>query len=175
MFSQDAANTVIFDQLILPHHLHRIKHYFNTNDTKVIAVDRDARDMFVLSKYVWPQMGSNILFPSDVSQFISFYKKLRSAEKPFMSENILRIHFEDLIYNYEQAVEKIEDFVGESLGEHSFSQSRFKPELSIKNTQNFRIKPEWEREVVLIEEQMKDMLYDFPFILRPNINETTDP
>jgi len=43
---------IILDQLLLPFNLFRIDNYFD-DKLKVIVVERDPRDVFVLNKYIW--------------------------------------------------------------------------------------------------------------------------
>ena len=91
---------IILDQLLLPFNLFRIDNYFD-DKLKVIVVERDPRDVFVINKYIWQEKQIGVPFPRDVHEFCKFYKEMRESEKPCHSSKILRIHFEDLIYNYD--------------------------------------------------------------------------
>lgn len=174
MLSHNTSEDMILDQILLPHNLFRMKHYFT--DTKAIVFDRDPRDLYVLSKYVWPQIaGSAQLFPNTPEKFVDFYRGLKSTEKNDPDPNVLRLHFEDLIYQYEETVESIETFLGYSSNRHTSPKTRFIPEKSINNTQNFLIEKAWEEEVVYIQNNLSDMLYDFPYRKAPRIDDTSDP
>ena len=175
LINPDHDKSLIVDQLLLPHNLYRIPRYFD-EDVRCVVCDRDPRDMFVLSKYIWPRMGSPLLFPDEVHDFVRFYQGLYGSEIQISDPRILRLHFEDLVYQYEETVKKIEDFIGtEYLGKHSNAGHVFIPENSKKNTQNFRINAAWENEVSYITESMEDSIYSFPYTIKPNIEETTDP
>lgn len=175
MVSDDSDKCFICDQLFQPHHLGRMKNYFAPDEAKAIVVDRDARDMFVLGKYVWPSMRMPVAFPKEPEVFARFYQALISSAQVEQSESVLPVHFEDLIYKYEDTIEKIESFAGHDLGTHDRAKEVFVPEKSIKNTQNFRIQPEWTDEVKIIEDMVPELTYAFPYELKPKLKETTDP
>ena len=90
-------------------------------------------------------------------------------------ENILRLHFEDLIYNYNETVSLIEQFVGIDSKSHIKPGMHFAPQVSIKNTQNFRMENSWSQEVKYIEEHMKEFIYPFPYEIETRIEDTSDP
>lgn len=173
MISSDTSKNLVCDQLLLPHNVYRLDKYFD--DAKAVIVDRDPRDMYVLSKYVWPSMGFKRIFPDNPQDFVEFYRGLHQSVPSYESANVLQIHFEDLVYNYEKTVSKIEHFTGLKGEEHNNKYRKFNPKISVKNTQNFRIKQEWECEVKYIEESLSEYLYEFPIYLRPTISETTNP
>lgn len=175
MVSDHSDQCFICDQLFQPHHLNRMRNYFYPGEAKAIVVDRDVRDMFVLGKYVWPSMGMPMAFPKKPAEFAHFYQSLISSAQVVQTEDILPIHFEDLIYKYDETVEKIEAFAGCSIGTHDGARTVFVPENSIKNTQNFRIQPEWVEEVKIMEEMAPELIYPFPFEMNPMLKETTDP
>ncbi|GJM57525.1 hypothetical protein AAK706_05655 [Erysipelotrichaceae bacterium 66-17] len=166
---------LLVDQIILPQHLDRIKNYFN-DDVRFIVFDRDIRDIYILNKYIYPRMyNMDPVFPSEPNQFIKFYSKYRKTEKKVDCDNILRLNFEDLVYNYKDTVKEIENFLDFSEVDHINKYQYFIPEISKKNTQNFRIKEDWVRETEVIAEGLKDLVYPFPYEFTPNIQETTDP
>lgn len=170
-----SKDTLVVDQPLLPFHLCRLDHYFG-DDVRCIVIDRDPRDQFILSKYVSRWLRCSGFFPADVNDFVKFQTRFRKMEIKVDDPRILRLHFEDMVYQYEKTIKIMEDFVGlENLGEHVYVRKYFDPEISIKNTQNFRIKPEWEEEVKPIEEGLKEYLYDFPYEFHPKLEETSDP
>lgn len=166
----------IFDQLLLPQHIARASDYFDCDTTRVILVDRDARDLFVLSKYVWPyQSGrSNKYFPDDVHAFTAFHRGMRQ-NVCCDSELLLHVRFEDLLYRYEESLHRIEDFLGVDAEDHTKKGTHFCVEKSIKNTQNFLIDKNWTNEVSYITDSLPEYIYEFPYEIRVNIAETSDP
>ena len=166
-------DNVVLDQLLLPYNLHRIENYFD-DELRVIVVDRDPRDVFITNKYIWPIKKLSIPIPTDVKIFCKFYKEMRESEKKSNSKNILRIHFEDLIYDYEGTLKNIIKFVGFTEKDHINKKTRFNPDLSIKNTQLFNSDEKYKEEIQLIEEELKEYLYKFPYRLENNIEDTLE-
>lgn len=165
-------DNLILDQLLLPFNLHRVDNYFG-QELKVIVVERDPRDVFILNKYIWGKRNLRVPMPLDVNEFCDFYDKMRKSEIITNSKKVLRIRFEDLIYKYDETINKIEKFMGFTEKDHIKPLTRFKPELSVKNTQLFNCK-EYEREAKIIEKKLKEYLYDFPYGLENDIEETVE-
>lgn len=166
----------IFDQLLKPQQLYRINHYFD-EDTRFIVVDRDPRDTFLLNKYIWSMSRPYYLTPPNVNEFINYYSRHYQTERKVDDKRILRIHFEDLIYKYDETVNKIEEFIGkEKLGEHIYTKKFLNPAVSIKNTQIFNINPSWKDEVTPIcTSELQNHIYEFPYAVNSNITDVTDP
>ncbi len=167
----------VYDQLLLPHNLYRVNNYFDKDDIRIILVDRDPRDMFVLSKYVWPHIipGCEVVFPENAGKFVEYYKKIRASVHEYTDSNIIQIRFEDLVYNYDTTVSRLESFLNLKRQEHINSKKAFNPDQSIKNTQNFRINREWIDEIRIIEKKLPDSLYSFPYVFIPDMKDTSDP
>lgn len=165
---------VIIDQLLLPHNMFRVDRYFD-NRLKAIIVERDPRDVYILNKYIWPQKELTVPFPVNPYEFARFYRQMRELETLTDSSKILRVRFEDLIYDYSNSVKRISDFLEFSEEEHIYPKTRFNPEKSIKNTQLFRDK-RYEEEIKIIEDCLNDTpyLYNFPYELQNDINESVE-
>lgn len=173
---REMSNTnenIILDQLLLPFNLFRVDNYFG-EELKVIVVDRDPRDVFILNKYIWGEKKISVPFPTDANEFCKFYQKMRESEHNCSSKKVLRIHFEDLIYYYESTVEKIQKFVGFTNDDHTMIKTVFNPDISIKNTQLFNEKDIYKKEIKLIEKNLKKYLYDFPYKLNNKIENTIE-
>ena len=166
------ADNIILDQFLLPFNLFRIDNYFD-DKLKVIVVERDPRDVFILNKYIWREKQIGVPFPYDVEEFCEFYKKMRESEKNTNSSKIYRVKFEDLIYNYENEINKITKFLGFKKEDHINKRKRFNPDVSIKNTQLFR-KNEYIEEIKVIEKKLKDYLYEFPNEIINDVKNTVE-
>lgn len=164
---------IIFDQLLLPFNLFRIDNYFG-EELKVIVVERDPRDVYILNKYIWEDINISVPYPKDAREFCDFYLKLRESEHKTDSNKVLRIHFEDLIYKYDETVNIIENFVGFDSNNHLNPKSKFIPELSINNTQVFNGNSEYESEVKIIEKELCDYLYKFPYKLENKVENSIE-
>lgn len=163
---------IILDQFLLPYNLFRIDNYFD-DKLRVIVVERDPRDVFILNKYIWSKKEITVPFPTDVELFCEFYQKMRESEKVCNSNKVLRVKFEDLIYNYDNKLSEISNFLGFKKEEHINKKSRFNPDISIKNTQVFR-KEEYQNEIEIIEKKLKKYLYNFPIEINNDVKNTVE-
>lgn len=163
---------IILDQFLLPFNLFRVDNYFD-DKLRVIVVARDPRDVFIINKYIWQQKQICVPFPLEVNEFCNFYKKMRESEKECTSNKVLRINFEDLIYNYDTKIKEITKFLGFKESDHINKKTRFIPEMSIKNTQLFR-KEEYGEECKVIEKELKKYLYEFPYEINNDVKETVE-
>ena len=158
--------------VLLPFNLFRVDNYFDDR-LRVVVVARDPRDVFIINKYIWQQKQICVPFPLEVNEFCSFYKKMRESEKECTSNKVLRINFEDLIYNYDTKTKEITKFLGFKESDHINKKTRFIPEMSIKNTQLFR-KEEYREECKVIEKELKKYLYEFPYVINNDVKETVE-
>ncbi|MCI9281078.1 MAG: hypothetical protein HFI49_02310 [Bacilli bacterium] len=163
---------IIMDQLLLPFNLYRIDNYFDDR-LKVVVVERDPRDVYILNKYIWQEKQIGVPFPLEVNEFCEYYKKMRESEIKCDSKKVLRIKFEDLIYNYDNVLSKIEKFLNFKKEDHIKPKNRFNPDLSIKNTQLFN-EEKYNEEIKIIEEKLKKYLYHFPYKIKNNIRNTIE-
>jgi hypothetical protein len=163
----------LFDHLLWPQQCCVIDDLFD-NNLKVIVAQRDPRDVYLLNKYYWfkpPVTISKPYYPTDVE---TFCKEWKESIRTFKNVNILNLFFEDLIYNYDNTVKVIEDFVGISAEKHLKKKQNFKPDMSIENTQIFMVNDEWHREIRFIEDELADYLYKFPYQRKPDKSQWFD-
>lgn len=160
MITNNQGN-VILDQLLLPFNLYRIDHYFQ-DDTFVVVVERDPRDVYILNTYSWRKKQLEVPFPTDVHMFCKYYRDMRESEIKKESSKVLRVKFEDLIYQYENTVEKIRNHMKFESSDHIHKKTRFNPEISIANTQLFHGK-KYAEEISVIESELSEYLYPFPY------------
>lgn len=156
-------HNLVLDQFLLPHNLFRLDNYFDSR-VRVFVVDRDPRDMFLLNKYVWRPQGVAVPFPLDARLFCDYYKKMRTSEKYTNDRRVFRVHFEDLVYRYDDILKKIYDFIGVYEDDHIRKKLLFNPDISIKNTQIFRSNKEYSLETQIITDSLKEYLYPFPTV-----------
>ena len=90
------------------------------------------------------------------------YQRLRSVEKKYNNTHIHVVQFEDLIYKYDETVERIMDILGVDKTKHIEKKQNFNPDKSINNTQLFN-KEAYKSEAEVIEEELKEYIYDFPY------------
>jgi len=157
----DKEQAIVLDQLLLPHNLFRANNYLD-EDTKMIVVHRDPRDVFLLNKYVWNTKSVGIPFPLNADQFCLFYKQMMNTVKDYSNnDNILDIKFEDLVYNYDVTVNKIENFLNLKSCAHIYKFSKFNPNKSKMNTNITFDNLLAQEEKLIIQENLFKYIYRF--------------
>ena len=152
------ARRVLIDQFFPAYDIFSYLNY--APQTNTIIVDRDPRDMYVLNKSSW---GESYIPTDNIDTFINWYKSIRfSQKKEQKNNNVLLLHFEDLIFNYETSLIKIKNFLSLIDEDHIKKQKYFNPEKSIKNTYKFNSYPQWKDDVLRIEKELTDYCYHFP-------------
>lgn len=172
MINRDRSTVLLLDHLLFPHNAYKISKFFD-DDFRLIVVERDVRDMFALCKHVWPTRGFLPPYPTDPQDFLTLWTNMKRAERKTDDPHVLYVQFEDLIYKYEETVARIEAFTGLTPAQHIHPRTRFIPENSINNTQNFRIEKEWEQEVECFVGRT-DEIYDFPYLRKADLKDTFD-
>lgn len=121
---------LVFDQLVPPYNISRYLNYFD--DLKVIVIDRDPRDLFVINETRWKESW----IPShDVDKFIKWYRLLREPQKHEQEDpkRILRLQFEDVVLNYEENLSTILTFLEVDSKNHIEKKKYFNPAVSVNN------------------------------------------
>lgn len=136
-----------------------IKRYLNyIRNLKVIIVDRDPRDVYIQGT----KAGTHVL-PHDPFLFAKQYRDMRrTVDDEVKDSRILKIYFEDLIYKYDITTKKINEFLGISEEKHKYLHKYFNPDISIKNTQMWINDRNYNNQIKIIEQELKDFLYIFP-------------
>lgn len=166
------SNNVVIDQFLLPFNAYRLPNYFD-NDTYMIIVDRDPRDVFILNKYTWLKKDVSVPMPLDAKEFCAFYRSMRESEHIKDTKNVLRIHFEDLIYKYDETILKIESHCFLNEEDHIRKLKRFNPDISIKNTQLFHDE-RYHEESLLIERELAEYLYPFSNVINNKVENSIE-
>lgn len=144
---------VAVDMLLPPQNPDRFQKYFPC-PVKSIVVNRDPRDLFSREYTAkWP-----VVPHEDAGTFIAWYKENMKAEANVDSPDILRIHFEDMVYDYENTSRQICEFLG--LDELPTRQL-FDPHLSVANTRLYQKLEVRKADIEMIEQELSEYLYDF--------------
>ncbi len=127
-------------------------------DAKAIVADRDPRDVFAFLKYVFP--GHSYSVPlQDVHEFCAYFENMhKKIAETLNHPDVLYIHFEDLVYRYEETADRICSFLG--LGKPGNEKRYFNPDESAANTMVFERYGD-RKEIEVIEEKLSGYLYDF--------------
>ncbi|MDY5279475.1 hypothetical protein [Sharpea porci] len=148
---------VMFDQLVPPSNVKRYNRY--VNNLKVIIVDRDPRDIYILEREVW----RGTVIPTDnIESFCRWYAWTRSTANNNDIQNVLNIQFEDLLYNYSETVSKIEEFISLQKEQHTRINDYLNPEKLIKNIQLWKVYKQYDEEIRYISVHLPQFCYDFP-------------
>ena len=171
MCYQQDKKVMIYDQLIHPQHVGIVDDFFYEN-FRAIIVKRDPRDVFCLSKYVWskPPHGFSAPLPNDAIQFADFWKKITKIDS--ISDKVLVISFEDLVYQYEETKQMITRFIGLNDKNHNAPQKYFDPRKSIRNTQLFLRDEKKQEESKKIAQLLPNLLYSFPYEIEYSMKDT---
>lgn len=147
-----------FDQLVPSFNFKRYSRYFP--NLKIICVDRDPRDLYLLNELYWHE---DWIPSDDLDTFVKWFKLLRKDLKAAAAEcdNVMLVKFEDAIYNYEETVSKICDFVGLKQSDHINKKSIFNPDYSIRNTKLWEKDSSHAKEIEIIERELSYFCYDY--------------
>ena len=147
-------NFIALDQAIPANRPSWGNRYFN--NSKVIVVDRDPRDVYVDLIKEKSLVGYDVAINHDVQLFVDWFRKVRKEEGK--DTQYLKIQFEELVLDYHRIVGEIYDFCG-FLPEHHFGKyTRFNPDVSKKNIGMWR-NHAYQDEIRKIEKELKEFIY----------------
>ena len=164
LMGADFNKNIVLDQPFLGSNPVRSFRFFD--NPKAIVVDRDPRDNYLFTKQVLYKT-ENIMPVSDVKTFVKYYRLFRDKH-PYKQPNddVLCIHFEDMVYNYEDTTKWIREFC--HLPENPRPKSIFDPHLSIANTQLYMRFPEYGADIEYIKKELPEYLFDFDKYPKPS-------
>jgi len=163
-FGGDYSKNIVLDQAFIGNDPAKSFKYYG--DSKAIVVDRDPRDNYIFTKEFLSKKGG--FMPSgSVQEFVTYYKLLRD-NMPYKKDNerILRLHFEEMIYDYDNATSKVRKFC--DLPDNPRPFSVFDPKLSVNNTQLVLKFPQYKDDVAYIERELSEYLFDFSRFPKPD-------
>lgn len=154
---KDKTDYVFMDQLIPPTNFKRYFRY--VNDLRVILVERDPRDIFLMEKVVW---GGGVAPTESINQYVEWFRWTRELyEKQDFPKEVMKLRFEDLIYRYDDTVVMIARHFGLTDLAHSKKKELFDPQKSVINTQLWKRIKGYEEEMKIIEKELPEYCYDF--------------
>ncbi len=145
------CHTVVLDQCLPPYKPMKYLRYFNS--AKAIVVDRDPRDIYA-------ELSHFSSYPTrPVEYFVKYFKSQRLAvDKANEKDYVLRIRFEDMVYDYDKTMSIIYNFLGIEAKNHLKMMTHFNPKLSSANVGL------WKRfgvhnDIIVIENELNEYLY----------------
>jgi len=147
---------IVVDQLVPPSNTKKYCRYFD--DIKILAIDRDPRDIYMLERFVYK---GGVVPLENIDDFCVWYLLTRKHRETDIDDpnKVLRLQFEDMVYNYEESVKVIADFLGMPYSYHINPKTKFIPSQSIKNTQIWLRHPELAEEMKEIERKLGKYCY----------------
>jgi hypothetical protein len=149
---------IALDQLVPPENTNKFLKYFD--NLKIIIVDRDPRDHYLLEKYEYKE--SWVPF-QDVKTYVKWYKLSRShrMKEIIDKNNVMFVNFEDFIYDYEKTIDKVISFCGIDKFQWLQKGKYFNPKISIKNTKKWLFYPQTKEDIDYIEKYLSEYLYNY--------------
>lgn len=160
----DFSKHIVLDQPFAGNNPQSSFHFFE--DPYAIVVDRDPRDNYIFAREFLYKRKKYMPI-NNVKEFVHYYRLMRD-NMPYKEENarILRMNFEEMVYDYDNATIKIEKFL--NLGENKRKLTIFDPRLSINNTQLILKFPQYKDDVKYIEDNLSEYLFDFSRYPKPD-------
>lgn len=129
-FASGEYDHIILDQAISPNDAALANRYFT--NSKMIIIDRDPRDMFADDLENVMSIDSKRSSMEHAKYYIDKQKAMR-GKIPFDDPNVLYIHFEDLVLQYEKESKRVMDFLGLTDDMHIKKREFLNPDVSCKN------------------------------------------
>lgn len=130
------------------------------DNPKVIVVDKDPRDLYLLMKKE-SFVGCSWTPTDTVDDFIKFYERMRRGYEDIDKERVLLVKIENMIYEYDKTIRTIEEYLEIPSSFHVSPRLYFDPTKSINNTQLFIKHHEMKEDIDKITSQLKDYLFSF--------------
>ena len=127
---------------------------------KAVVIDRDPRDYYLFVKTFLYKKGIRQIPAYNAKDFVWFYRSERENQ-PYKEkrEDVIVLHFEDFIYQYEETKKTLLDFC--NVNPNSWTRKIFEPDKSIHNTQLFKRCHDYDEDIEYISKELKEYLYPF--------------
>ena len=147
------------DQLVPPENTSEFLKYFD-NNLKIIIVDRDPRDLYLLERFEYQETWVPY---QNIEDYIKWYRLIREhrKEEQIDENNVMFVYFEDFIYDYDKTINKVLDFCEIDESQWKNKRKHFNPDISIKNTKKWTAYPEASREIELIKKELSEFLVEY--------------
>lgn len=129
---------------------------FFDQDVVSLIVDRDPRDLYILTNVVYPEACRFMPNKRELEPYIEYYKLLHynHVDDP----RVKYLKFEELVYRYTPSVKMLEEMLGRKIKRPG---TVFKADESMVNTQLFKKYPQCSKEIAIIEKELEPYLYDY--------------
>lgn len=157
LFSLVPAETLVLDQLLMDGDLNYERNKAYIPNHKIIMVHRDPRDVYatgIIKDINW--------IPKEGNEFVKWYNRMHRdlAQLPTYPA-ALSLRFEDLIFEYKDSIEKIENFLEIPTEKHVRKKASFDPAVSKRNIGIYKNLPsEYKEDLSIIERKLKSYCFD---------------
>lgn len=169
LVNKDNNRFVFIDQLVPPSNFERFIRY--VSDVRIVLVERDPRDVYLLEKEVWKGSVAPV---ENVEDFCKWYQWTRNlCQKERFPKQVLFLQFEDLIFNYEETRNKILHYFGIDHLPCKRQKEFFDPQVSVVNTQLWKKIRGYEEDIKYIENNLEQYCYNFSKYddMQPKVNQ----
>jgi Sulfotransferase family len=129
------TRTIVTHNALEPFNPTRALRYFS--NARIIVIDRDPRDSFVAMK---PHRHLAVSVDDFILRFRVFREE--AARHPEDSRQVLRLKFEDLLFDYGATVARVLNFLEEDSSVHVSPGQYFNPDISRRNAGIWRQHPD---------------------------------
>lgn len=152
------GKSIVLDQPFAGNNPQAVFPFFE--NPRAVVVDRDPRDYYLFYRKFLYKKGWRQVPVFDLEGYVKYYRNMRD-NMPYKENrsDIMRINFEELIYDYENATRKLRKFCGVS--NHARPRKYFDPAKSINNTQIFKRFPQYTEEIKFIEDNLTEYLFPY--------------
>ncbi|MBP5403016.1 MAG: hypothetical protein J6Y36_07655 [Treponema sp.] len=156
LFFSCGDKKVILDQAISPLHPEMVPVFFD--DSKMLVVDRDPRDIYVNLIKGKNLIGAELSKSHDVNKYIQWHRACRKYKEELKSFSYVKqFQFEKLVCDYEKSVKEVESFLKISDKDHVNKKKYFIPEESSKNVGIWKKYP-CQEEIRTIEKELPEYI-----------------
>jgi len=151
-----SGDLLVLDQATSDHDFDNDRYQDYFGPIKSIFVWRDPSDVFAASvTYASPQA----FFPRDPDEYIAFYKNNIGRALSVRHDKFMTVRFEDLLFNYDDEVARIEKFVEIDSVMHTKPMTRFIPKESIARSVGLWKMYHDQKSMARIREGLRDFIY----------------
>jgi hypothetical protein len=152
--NKDGKEFVLLDQILSQSNPARYFRY--VRDMKVVIVNRDPRDVYIFLKHI-----KDHVLPKTPEEFARIFRDTHRMQSEVPEELCMQVNFEDMIYKYDEYVPKVMEFVGVTEEHHVHKRTRFKPEVSVRNTRLWEKYPQYAEEAERVAELLPEFIYSY--------------
>lgn len=155
--NQDNDRFAILDQALPAQNPYLLNKFFE--NSKMIIVDRDPRDVYVETLNGEMLIGPEIKKTRNVEIFLKWHEQYhKNVNFIGKNSNIMKLNFEDLVLNYDNTINEIEKFLDFTPQDHISKFKFFNPEISEKNIGKWKTHDHLE-EIYLLQEKLSEYLW----------------